>query len=96
MTAQNVVSVDIFEGADKIEILGRLPAFLWAFIDNARKLAEDLRTSPGQTPAPMDDVTRLLNILESAADQLDNKGTQGPTGTSFGDAQRFQGRRHLD
>jgi predicted regulator of Ras-like GTPase activity (Roadblock/LC7/MglB family) len=74
MTAQNVVSVDIFEGADKVEILGRLPAFLWAYIDNARKLAEDLRTNPGHTPEAMDDVTRLLNILESAADQLENKG----------------------
>ncbi len=73
MTTQNVVSVDIFEGADKVEILGRLPAFLWAYVDNARKLAEDLKTSPGQTPASMDDVTRLLNILESAADQLENK-----------------------
>lgn len=73
MTAQNVVSVDIFEGADKVEILGRLPALLWAYIDSARKLMEDWGTSPDATPASMGDVTRLLDVLECAADQLDNK-----------------------
>ena len=74
MTAQDVVSVDIFEGADKVEILGRLPALLWAYIDSARKLTEDLGTSPDEASASMNDVTRLLNVLESAADQLGNKG----------------------
>lgn len=74
MTAQDVVSVDIFEGADKVEILGRLPALLWAYIDSARNLTEDLGTSPDKASASMDDVMRLLNVLESAADQLGNKG----------------------
>jgi predicted regulator of Ras-like GTPase activity (Roadblock/LC7/MglB family) len=73
MTAQNVVSVDIFEGADKVEILGRLPALLWAYIDSARKLTEDLGTSPDETPESMHDFARLLNVLESAADQLANQ-----------------------
>ena len=74
MTAQNVVSVDIFEGADKVEILGRLPALLWAYIDSAGKLVEDMDSSPDEASASMNDVMRLLNVLESAADQLANQG----------------------
>jgi predicted regulator of Ras-like GTPase activity (Roadblock/LC7/MglB family) len=92
MTAQNVVSVDIFEGADKVEILGRLPAFLWAYIDHARKLAEELITSPSEAPASIADVRRLLNVLESAADQLDNKGLKSKLEEQSETLNRLQGR----
>jgi predicted regulator of Ras-like GTPase activity (Roadblock/LC7/MglB family) len=72
MTVQVAGSVDIFEGAEKIEILGRLPSFLWAFIDSARQLAIDLQEGPVENSEAYSDLLRLLAILESAAAQLGN------------------------
>jgi predicted regulator of Ras-like GTPase activity (Roadblock/LC7/MglB family) len=70
--AQIVGNVDIFEGAEKIEILGRLPSFLWAYVDSARQVTADLKTGPVEGQEAFSDVTRLLSILESAAVQLGN------------------------
>jgi predicted regulator of Ras-like GTPase activity (Roadblock/LC7/MglB family) len=70
MTAQIVGSADIFEGAEKIEILGRLPSFLWACIDSARRLTDQVKAGPVENAEVVSDVTRLLSIVESAAVQL--------------------------
>jgi predicted regulator of Ras-like GTPase activity (Roadblock/LC7/MglB family) len=72
MTVHVAGSADIFEGAEKIEILGRLPSFLWAFIDSARQLATELQQGPVEDSEAYGDVLRLLAILESAAAQLGN------------------------
>ncbi|MBI5568653.1 MAG: roadblock/LC7 domain-containing protein [Desulfomonile tiedjei] len=72
MTVQNAGSADIFEGAEKIEVMGRLPALLWAFIDAIRHLLDDLKTSPSLQTETVHDVTRLLNVLVSAAHHIGN------------------------
>lgn len=73
MTSQDPGFDDIFKGAEEVEILGKLPTFLWAYIDNARRLVHDVE-------APQDDysesaikVEKVLGILNSAADHLGNK-----------------------
>jgi predicted regulator of Ras-like GTPase activity (Roadblock/LC7/MglB family) len=73
MTVQKAGSVDIFEGAEKIEIMGRLPSFLWAYIDCARKMADDLKSSPTMGREATRDVARLLAVLDTAADQVGNE-----------------------
>jgi predicted regulator of Ras-like GTPase activity (Roadblock/LC7/MglB family) len=72
MTVQNTGSVDIFEGAEKIEVMGRLPALLWAFIDAIRHLLDNLKTSPGQQTEAVHEVTRLLDVLVLAAHHIGN------------------------
>ena len=46
MTDQDNGLVDIFHGAAKVEIFGKLPSLLWAYIDTGRQLMEDLREHP--------------------------------------------------
>ena len=41
MTSHDLGSEDIFKGSEEVEILGKLPAFLWAYIDNARRLVQE-------------------------------------------------------
>lgn len=73
MTQQNGVSRDIFRGAEKIEIFGKLPSFLWSYIDIARNLVQDLKTKPTLDSPAMPQVRRMLEILDSAADHLENQ-----------------------
>ena len=72
MTVQNASTVDIFEGAEKIEVMGRLPALLWALIDAIRLLLDDLKTSPSQQSDASHEALRLLNVLASAAHHIGN------------------------
>ena len=73
MTQQNGISRDIFRGAEKIEIFGRLPSLLWSYIDIARNLIQDLKTKPNSDSPAMPKVKRMLEILDSAADHLENR-----------------------
>lgn len=73
MTQQNGISRDIFRGAEKIEIFGRLPSLLWSYIDIARNLIQDLKTKPNSDSPAMPKVRRMLEILDSAADHLENR-----------------------
>jgi predicted regulator of Ras-like GTPase activity (Roadblock/LC7/MglB family) len=70
MTGHNVVTKDIFAGAEKVEILGKLPGLLWGFIDTARGLAASLSGGPADHSEAIHDITRLLAVLNSAADHL--------------------------
>lgn len=73
MTQQNGISRDIFRGAEKIEIFGKLPSLLWSYIDIARNLIQDLKTKPNLESPAMPQVKRMLEILDSAADHLENQ-----------------------
>lgn len=73
MTGQDIVARDIFAGADKIEILGKLPELLWGFIDTARSLVDTLKTGLTDYSEPIRETKRLLDVLDSAADHLGNQ-----------------------
>jgi predicted regulator of Ras-like GTPase activity (Roadblock/LC7/MglB family) len=73
MTVQDSGVQDIFRGAEKIEIFGKLPALLWAYIDTGHQLVRDLDSSPDQCPEWLDKLSRILAVLNSAADHLDNR-----------------------
>ncbi len=73
MTQQDGVSRDIFKGAEKIEIFGRLPALLWSYIDTARSFIQDLKTKPDLESPTIPQIKRMLEILDSAADHLENR-----------------------
>jgi len=64
---------DIFKGSEEVEILGKLPTFLWAYIDNARRLVRDLGAQPDDYSRSVLKVEKVLGILNSAADHLGNK-----------------------
>ena len=68
MNERNGVSRDIFRGAEKIEILGKLPSLLWTYIDTGRNLIQDLKTKPDRSSESVRTVERLLEMLNTAAD----------------------------
>ncbi|HTY24127.1 MAG TPA: hypothetical protein VMC85_13415, partial [Desulfomonilaceae bacterium] len=72
MNEQNGVSRDIFRGAEKIEIFGKLPSFLWRYIDTGRNLIRDLKTRPDGKSESVHTMEKLLQILNAAADHLEN------------------------
>lgn len=76
MTPQDLGIKDIFEGAEQIEIFGKLPALLWAYIGAARTLAEQVNAGSTSFDPALDDMTRLLEILDSAAKRLGNTDLQ--------------------
>ena len=80
MTVQNVGIEDIFKGAEKIEIFGKLPGLLWAYIDTGHQLVQDLQAGPGSFPESVRKLEKLLEILNSAADHLGNKELKGRLG----------------
>lgn len=73
MTAQDTEVQDIFSGAERIEIFGKLPTFLWAYIDAGRQLAQDLKNSPHRRDEGVARMSRILEVLYSAAFHLDNE-----------------------
>jgi predicted regulator of Ras-like GTPase activity (Roadblock/LC7/MglB family) len=73
MNEQNGVSRDMFRGAEKIEILGKLPSLLWTYIDKGRNLIQDLKTKPDRSSESVRPVERLLEMLNTAADLLENQ-----------------------
>jgi predicted regulator of Ras-like GTPase activity (Roadblock/LC7/MglB family) len=73
MTAHEAGIPDIFDGAEKVETLGKLPLLLWAYIDTARTLVASVRTQPEASPSVVSSMIRLLGALNSAADHLENK-----------------------
>jgi len=77
MTAQDFGIGDIFKGAEKVEIFGKLPALLWAYIDTGRQLVQDFGVRPGSLPESVRKLEKLLEILNSAADHLGNKELKG-------------------
>ncbi len=73
MNEQNGVSRDMFRGAEKIEILGKLPSLLWTYIDTGRNLIQDLKTKPDRSSESVRPMERLLEMLNTAADLLENQ-----------------------
>ena len=73
MTSHDLGFDDIFKGSEEVEILGKLPAFLWAYIDNARRLVQDREAPPDDYSQSVLKVEKVLDILNSAADHLGNK-----------------------
>ncbi|MEW6351691.1 MAG: roadblock/LC7 domain-containing protein [Thermodesulfobacteriota bacterium] len=78
MAAQDRASQGgIFEGAEKVEILGKLPALLWAYIISSRSLMDTLGTTPENYSGPMASLERVLSVLSTAADYLGNEKLKG-------------------
>jgi predicted regulator of Ras-like GTPase activity (Roadblock/LC7/MglB family) len=77
MTTQEVGIGDIFKGAEKIEIFGKLPGLLWAYIDTGHQLVKDLEVRPNDLPESVRKLGKLLEILNSAADHLGNQDLKG-------------------
>ncbi len=72
MNEQKGVSRDIFKGAEKIEIFGKLPSLLWTYIDAGRNLIQVLKTKSDRSPESVHTVESLLQILNMAANHLEN------------------------
>ncbi len=72
MNEQKGVSRDIFKGTEKIEIFGKLPSLLWAYIDAGRNLIQVLKSKSDRSPESVHTVERLLEILNMAANHLEN------------------------
>ncbi len=73
MTSQDSGISDIFRGADQIEIFGKLPALLWAYIDSARRFVDGFSSGVDDASANVREMERILSVLNSAADTLQNK-----------------------
>ncbi len=73
MTSQDPGFDDIFKGSEEVEILGKLPTFLWAYIDNARRLVQGVEAPQDDYSESVMKVEKVLGILNSAADHLGNK-----------------------
>jgi len=74
MTGQDAGFRDIFQGSEKIEILGKLPALIWAYIETGRQLVADLTAAPDSPGEAFADMLRILQVLNSAADHLEHQG----------------------
>ncbi len=73
MSAQDNVVEDIFEGAEKVEVLGRLPTYLWGYILEGRKLVGRLGENPESYGDSVRSMEKYLGVLESAAEHLGNQ-----------------------
>ncbi len=73
MTSQDQGINDIFKGAAEIEIFGKLPALLWAYIDSARRFVDGYKTGAEDTSVHVHDMGRILSVLTSAANTLENR-----------------------
>lgn len=81
MTSQDQGINDIFKGAAQIEIFGKLPALLWAYIDSARRFVDGFNTGCGDASAQVHEMERILSVLNTAADTLQNKDLKERLGT---------------
>ena len=72
-TEQDGISRDIFRGAERIEIFGKLPSLLWSYIDTGRILIQALKTRPDSSSESVQTMWKLLEILNSAAEHLENR-----------------------
>ncbi len=73
MAAHKAGYKDIFDGAEKVETLGKLPMYLWAYIETVRKLIGDLGAHTNDPSAAVSEMVKILGLLNSAADHLENK-----------------------
>jgi predicted regulator of Ras-like GTPase activity (Roadblock/LC7/MglB family) len=73
MAANETASQDIFEGAERVEILGKLPGLLWGYIGALNRFLDDLQNSPDSCSGPGQSLSKSLDILAAAADFLGNK-----------------------
>ena len=73
MTAQKGVVQDIFAGAEKVEVLGKLPTYLWAYILEGRKFLGALGENPDNLTESDHTMEKYLGVLESAAVHLGNQ-----------------------
>ncbi len=72
MASHDVGFDDIFKGSEEVEIL-EATCLLVAYIDNARRLVQDLEAPPDDHSLSVRKVEKVLDILNSAADHLRNK-----------------------
>lgn len=73
MSTQDNVVEDIFAGAEKVEVLGRLPTYLWGYILEGRKLVGSLDQNPESCGDSVSSMEKYLGVLESAAKHLGNQ-----------------------
>jgi predicted regulator of Ras-like GTPase activity (Roadblock/LC7/MglB family) len=72
MSNQDVVFQDIFEGAERVEVLGKLPSVMWEYVLEGNKLTDHLKQSRPEYRQSLEMLERLLAVLLSAADYLGN------------------------
>ncbi len=73
MAAQDQTREDIFKDAEKVEVLGKLPALLWAYVRTIQRLLEDVNRVPDDCSDSTRHLDRLLGALSAAADHLGNE-----------------------
>lgn len=73
MAAQNAGAPDIFQGAEKVEILGKLPIIMWEYIDEGRRLVGDIDAGSASVKDGVSKMQTILGILDKAADHLGNQ-----------------------
>jgi predicted regulator of Ras-like GTPase activity (Roadblock/LC7/MglB family) len=88
--SQDSSHVDIFKGAEKVEILGKLPSLLWAYTEASRKYVQELTSNPGIESQSLDRIKKLLGILDSAANHLDNQDLKNRLAEHFGLIEKVQ------
>ncbi len=67
---------DIFEGAEKVEILGKLPIIMWTYLDTLRSALKELQTNPDDCAQAVEHLQSLLSVMKSAAMFLANTQLQ--------------------
>ncbi len=80
MASEDVINHDIFQGAEKVEILGKLPFILREYIGQGRKFLEDMGKSPFDLAGSIRNMYRIIDLLGSAADHLGNPDLKGRLG----------------
>lgn len=71
MASEDVNVVDIFRGAEKVEVLGKLPLLLWEYIDHGRMLIRGLDDPSLDVNSSVNILERILDILVGACEYLD-------------------------
>jgi len=84
MVTETLDVEDIFKGAEKIEVLGKLPALLWAYIDSTRQISENIKTGTADVSESVREINQMLWILNSAAGHLGNNALKELLGSHDG------------
>ncbi|MFC1833338.1 roadblock/LC7 domain-containing protein [Thermodesulfobacteriota bacterium] len=80
MAAEEVVVQDIFEGAERVEILGKLPFVLWEYIDLGHKLIQNVAAGTDEFTGSLERLSKILELLETAAALLENESLKSHLG----------------
>ena len=72
MASDDIVVQDIFEGAEKVEILGKLPFILREYINHGQKFVNNIGKASFDLKDSVDNMDKIIDVLGKAADILGN------------------------